>query len=104
MRGKAAAYWAWSAEVVALWDANGVVRAGGPYASTSASGEDLAVWLTVHRSEDEMRAEFTRLYADGPGRALMARRPALVANTIVGVFGPWDPARGSPHGLPVMVP
>ncbi|MFN0096618.1 MAG: hypothetical protein ACKVVT_17820 [Dehalococcoidia bacterium] len=102
--GQEAPYWAWSREVLALWDARGVVRAGGPYAATGASGESLGVWLTVHPGEDEMRDEFTRLYADDPGRALMQRRPPLVASTLMTVYAEWDPDRGDPKGLPVLVP
>ncbi|MFN0095515.1 MAG: hypothetical protein ACKVVT_12170 [Dehalococcoidia bacterium] len=102
--GQEDAYWAWSREVLALWDARGVVRAGGPYAAAGAEGESLAIWLTVHASEAEMRDEFTRLYADDPGAALMARRPPLVANTLMSTYAPWDPDRGAAKGPPVLIP
>jgi hypothetical protein len=92
--GKTDAYWEWAREIVALWDANGVVRAGGPYALKGPGGEDVALWLTVHGPGDDVREEFQRLYATEPGKGLIERRPPLVADTVSTLHPAWDPAPG----------
>ena len=88
--GKAEEYWAWASEILALWDARGVKRAGGPYATIDDEGRDIAVWLTVHEREDEIREEFRLLYAEGRGRELIERRPPLVAETTGEVYREWN--------------
>ncbi|MFN0146031.1 MAG: hypothetical protein ACKVT1_05940 [Dehalococcoidia bacterium] len=97
--GMTDAYWAWAKRILDLWDAAGVRRAGGPYAATNAAGEDAGIWLTIHETEAEMRDEFQRLYADGPGRELIAERPPLVAHTEVETYADWD-VSGPPPAFP----
>ncbi len=94
--GKTEAYWAWSAEILKLWDEAGVVRAGGPYATKGPSGEDVGVWLTVHESEEQAGKQFQGLYEAGRGKELIALRPPLVAETTGGSFAPWDGAGSAP--------
>lgn len=100
--GKVEAYWAWAKEVIDLWDEAGVVRAGGPYRGSGAAGEALAIWLTLHASEEDIRGEFERLYASGRGRELMQERPALVAATSGEVHAPWRPAAAAPPPAPML--
>ena len=93
--GKAGAYWSWAKDIVRLWDEAGVRRAGGPYALKGARGEDVALWLTVHESEEQMRLEFQQLYSAGRGKALIDVRPELVAETQGSAFGEWQPGDSS---------
>ncbi len=94
--GKTEAYWAWAREILQLWDAAGVVRAGGPYAATGTAGEDVGVWLTVHESEEQASQQFRELYATGRGKELIALRPPLVAETTGGSYASWDGDGGAP--------
>ena len=77
--GKSTDYWAWAKEIVSLWDAHGVVRAGGPYAWRTTEGKEMALWLTIHETADEVASEFRKLYSEGRGRELIDRRPPLVS-------------------------
>ena len=97
--GKTAAYWAWAKQILELWDAAGVRRAGGPYAAKGADGEEIGLWLTLHETEEEMLTEFQRLYADGRGKELIAERPPLVAHTAVETYPDWDTS-GPPPAFP----
>ncbi len=94
--GMTEAYWAWAREILALWDERGVRRAGGPYAAKDEEARDIAVWLTVHDSEEEMRDEFRLLYAEGEGKTLIERRPPLVAETTGSAHAAWDSAGPRP--------
>jgi hypothetical protein len=93
--GKTADYWAWARDIVALWDAHGIRRAGGPYAFKGASGEDVALWLTVHDDESEIRGEFQAMYSTGRGKELIELRPPLVSETTSSLCKDWDAADGS---------
>ena len=95
--GRTEAYWAWSRDILELWDEAGVVRAGGPYAATGANGEDIGIWLTVHDSEQQAREQFQALYSAGRGKELIALRPPLVAETTGGSFGQWDGRGDAPQ-------
>jgi hypothetical protein len=97
--GKSDDYWAWAKEIVALWDAHNVVRAGGPYRLTGPGGEDVALWLTVHANEDDVRNEFTTMYSSGRGKELIEQRPPLVAETTSTLSEHWDLA-GEPPAAP----
>jgi len=88
--GMADAYWKWSREILDLWDEHGVLRAGGPYATTGPGGEGVAVWLSLHDSEEQMREQFRVMYSEGRGRELIGRRPALVSATTEGWYPEWD--------------
>ena len=92
--GKTEAYWAWAKDIVDLWDSHGVKRAGGPYRWRSADGKEMALWLTVHESEDEIAGEFQRMYSEGRGRELIEQRPPLVEHTDSGAFTQWDMGSG----------
>jgi hypothetical protein len=87
--GKTEAYWAWAKEIVALWDAHGIKRAGGPYAFKGPGGEDVALWLTVHDGDD-IRGEFTDMYSSGRGKELIEQRPPLVSETTSTLSDDWD--------------
>jgi hypothetical protein len=97
--GQTDAYWSWAREILRLWDAHGVQRAGGPYATKGPNGEDIAIWLTVHADEASIRDEFRAMYSESPGKELIARRPPLVAETTSQIHPAWDvsaPAGASP--------
>ena len=98
--GKEADYWTWAEDILDLWDASGVQRAGGPYLSTGPNGEQIATWLTVHESEDAAREQFRLIYSEGEGARLIALRPALVSNSVSAAYTQWV-QRGStpPAGL-----
>jgi hypothetical protein len=93
--GKTGDYWAWARDIVALWDAHGIKRAGGPYALKGPAGEDVALWLTVHDDESEIRGEFQAMYAGGRGKELIELRPPLVSETTSSLSEDWNPADGS---------
>jgi hypothetical protein len=95
--GKTEAYWAWAREIVELWDGHGVVRAGGPYRWQTAEGKEMALWLTVHETEDTVASQFRALYADGPGRALIEKRPPLVEHTDSATYAQWSPSAEAPR-------
>ena len=87
--GQQEAYWSWADEIVALWDAHGVRRAGGPYRRHLEAGRgeaDVTLWLTLHEDMAEIEGEFRTLYGEGRGQALIERRPPLVAETTVTYF------------------
>jgi hypothetical protein len=86
--GKEADYWAWAREIVELWDAKGVRRAGGPYRSREGE-QEVGLWLTLHDDMTEIEDEFRTLYAEGAGKALIERRPALVSDTTVAYYDSW---------------
>ena len=92
--GKYDAYWSWAEDIVALWDAGGVRRAGGPYNLTGPGGENVALWLTVHESEEQARDEFTALYSSGRGKELIEARPALVSASESAAYTEWTPGAG----------
>ena len=94
--GKTEAYWAWAKEIIDLWDSHGVVRAGGPYRWSGAEGKEMALWLTVHESKDEIANEFRTLYAGGRGRELIEQRPPLVEHTDSATFSQWDTRAEAP--------
>lgn len=102
--GREADYWAWSAEILALWDEAGIRRAGGPYSMRAPGGEEVGVWLTVHESEEQARSEFQSLYAEGRGSDLIALRPPLVASTTTDLAVDWDPSSGPPPPPPSWLP
>ena len=85
--GQHDAYWSWADEIIVLWDAHGLRRSGGPYRQRSEAGEDdVALWLTLHEDMSEIEGEFRTLYSEGEGKALIERRPALVAETTVAYY------------------
>jgi hypothetical protein len=88
-RGQEAAYWAWSRDILDLWDAHGIVRAGGPYVTKSGDGYEVALWLTVHKDPESARSDFREMYATPRGMELIAQRPALVARTDASLHGDW---------------
>ena len=88
--GQHAAYWACAEEIVALWDAHGIQRLGGPYRQQRASDDpDRAVWLTLHDEKSGIDEEFRTMYSEGRGKALIERRPPLVAETSVTYYDPY---------------
>ncbi len=90
--GKRDDYWAWARDIVELWDAHGVRRAGGPYRlqdDSDGQSRDVALWLTLHESMAEIEDEFRTLYSDGPGKALIEQRPPLVAETTHDYWDEW---------------
>ncbi len=84
------AYWAWAREILALWDANGIRRHGGPFQGRGSNGEDTAVWLTLHESEQTAGDEFREMYSTPAGRELLERRPALVSDTRLENYSPFE--------------
>ena len=85
--GQHDAYWSWANENIALWDAHGVRRSGGPYRQHSkADDADVALWLTLHEDTAEIEGKFRTLYGESEGKALIERRPALVAETTVAYY------------------
>ena len=88
--GQTATYWAWARESVALWDAHGIRRAGGPYAFKGPDGEDVALWITVHDDGGDVREEFREMYSSGRGKDLIEQRPPLVAETTSTLSNDWD--------------
>ena len=98
--GKTEAYWTWSKDIVRLWDEAGVKRAGGPYAMKGERGEDVALWLTVHDNEEQMRSEFQELYGSGWGKELIEVRPGLVAETQGSAIPDWNPLDGAAPPAP----
>ncbi len=63
-----------------------VRRSGGPYRQRAEAFEDVALWLTLHEDMSEIEGEFRTLYSEGKGKALIERRPALVAETTVAYY------------------
>lgn len=98
--GKTEAYWVWAKDIVRLWDEGGVRRAGGPYALKGDRGEDVALWLTVHDTEEQMRSEFQQLYGSGWGKELIDVRPGLVKETQGSAMPDWNPLDGSAPAAP----
>lgn len=98
--GQYDAYWAWSRDIVELWDEGGVVRAGGPYALSGTGGLQVALWLSVHETEEEARTQFQSLYAFGRGKELIEQRPALVSATESSTFTDWMPTVAAPPTAP----
>lgn len=92
--GKTEEYWAWAREILDLWDAHGVKRAGGPYAMSNPDGADVALWLTVHNSEEEVAPLFRGIYSEGRGAELIALRPAMVSESVTTVLENWIPTFG----------
>mgnify|MGYP002864676981 FL=1 len=88
--GRTDDYWAWANDILALWDEHGIQRHGGPYKGKGANGEDTAVWLTLHHSEQAAHDEFRAMYTTPAGRALLDARPPLVADTDVINYTPFD--------------
>lgn len=84
--GQHEAYRSWANEIIALWDAHGVRRSGAPYRQRAEAGEDVAFWLTLHEDMSEIEGEFRTLYGEGEGKALIERRPALVAETTIAYY------------------
>ncbi len=82
------AYWAWAGEILALWDAHGIERAGGPYRSREGK-TDVAQWLTLHADDSVIEDEFRAMYRTDVGKALIERRPALVAETTIANYDAW---------------
>jgi hypothetical protein len=95
--GKTGDYWDWAAEIIALWDRHGIRRAGGPYRMANSRGQDVGIWLTVHDSAEAGRDEFARMYATEEGKALIARRPPLVADTTFSTGEDWSPPGEAPE-------
>jgi hypothetical protein len=98
--GRTEDYWAWAGEIIALWDRHGIRRAGGPYRAKSPAGADVGIWLTVHDSAERAQHEFGAMYATPEGKALIDRRPPLVAETTFSTGDDWDPSQGAPPMLP----
>ncbi len=98
--GQYDAYWSWSRDILKLWDEGGVRRAGGPYALSGPDGEHIALWLSVHASEAEATSQFKALYADGRGRELILKRPALVSASESLTYGDWAADDSSPPAAP----
>lgn len=84
------AYWAWTREILALWDAHGIRRHGGPFKGQDSDGKDTAMWLTLHESEQQAADEFRNMYSTPAGRELLERRPALVSETTLVNYSPFD--------------
>jgi hypothetical protein len=98
--GKFDAYWAWAKEIEALWDAHDINRAGGPYAFVDGTGANVALWLTVHGDDEDVRGTFGAMYSTERGKALIEQRPPLVSDTVTTVNEDWDPAAGPPPAAP----
>ena len=88
--GRTDDYWAWAHDIVALWDQHNIKRHGGPYKGSGADGEDTAVWLTIHTSEQAAHDEFRAMYTTPDGRELLDKRPPLVADTQVVNYTAFD--------------
>ncbi len=88
--GCTADYWSWASEIVTLWDKHSIQRNGGPFLGKSPNGEDTALWLTLHDSEQRATEEFREMYKTPEGRELLERRPALVAETILANYSPFE--------------
>jgi hypothetical protein len=86
---RTADYWAWGREIVALWDSHGIVRHGGPFMGEGTDGEDTAVWLTLHDSEQGAEDEFRSMYGTPEGRVLLERRRPLVDETSIANYSPF---------------
>jgi hypothetical protein len=96
--GQKEAYWSWAREILDLWDAGGIQRAGGPYATKGPDGEDIAIWLTVHSDESANASDFRKMYSEGHGKALIERRPPLVSSTTSELHADWNQA--NPEAAP----
>lgn len=88
--GQTEAYWAWSREILVLWDQHGVRRHGGPFRGTGPDGEDTGLWLTLHDSQESATEEFRQVYSTAEGRELLDRRGALVSDTTLANYSPFD--------------
>ncbi|OAI40574.1 hypothetical protein AYO38_05735 [bacterium SCGC AG-212-C10] len=88
--GQSEAYWAWSRDILDLWDAHHIRRAGGPFVTTDAAGDEIAIWTTVHDTAEEMTTEFRSMYSTDRGKELIAQRPPLVKATAVSSYPTWD--------------
>lgn len=84
------AYWSWARAILALWDKHGIRRHGGPFQSKGPDGEDTALWLTLHDSEQAASDEFREMYATPEGRELLDQRPALVRETTLQNYSPFE--------------
>lgn len=94
--GKFDEYWEWAKEIVTLWDGARVIRAGGPYKFKDASDQDVALWITVHNTEEECRQLFADLYQTPEGARLISLRPPLVKETETRAFHEWDRTQPAP--------
>ena len=94
--GKYGEYWAWAKDIVDLWDDANVIRAGGPYQAADPEGQHVALWVTVHNTEEECAELFRELYATPQGTALIAKRPPLVKETTTAAFHEWDRSQPAP--------
>ena len=82
-------YWQWGREIVQLWN-EARVNVLGIFQATGEEGQDLAIWITVHRSEGEAQELFQQMYANDKGGEVIARRPPLVADTEIMWMQPWE--------------
>lgn len=94
--GKFDEYWAWAKEIVDLWDSASVIRAGGPYKFTDPAGQNVALWITVHNTEEECQKLFADLYKTPEGARLIGLRPPLVKETETRAFHEWDRSQPAP--------
>jgi len=78
--GKTEEYWEWSREIVQLWHEVGVNTLG-IFQAKGEEGQDLAIWITTHESEEEAQQQFGQMYGTDKGQELIAQRPPLVADT-----------------------
>jgi len=88
--GQTDAYWAWAAEILALWEQHGIRRHGGPFRGKGPNGEDTGLWLTLHDSEQTAIDEFREMYAAPDSRALLDRRSKLVTDTTLETYSPFE--------------
>ncbi len=98
--GQFDAYWLWSRDILKLWDEGGVRRAGGPYVLSGSDGERIALWLSVHESEAEASSQFKALYAEGRGKELIMKRPALVSASESLAYAEWAADDAGPPEAP----
>jgi hypothetical protein len=87
--GRAEEYWQWSREIVQLWN-EARVNTLGIFQATSEGGQDLAIWITGHRSEGEAQELFQQMYGSDKGQEVITRRPPLVADTKIIWMQPWE--------------
>ena len=87
--GKTEEYWQWSQEVVRFWN-EARVNVLGIFQATSEEGQDLAIWITVHSSEEEAQELFQQMYGTDRGQEIMTRRPPLVVDTKIIWMQPWE--------------
>ena len=87
--GRAEEYWQWSREVAQLWN-EARVNIIGIFQAGDEEGQDLAIWITGHKSEGEAQELFQQMYGSGNGQEVIARRPPLVADTKMIWMQPWE--------------